>query len=98
MKTLNIRIASPTQDYSNTLIVYDGAGLTLVILTVISSLYTHQTVDYCYRIIDMVTYTSVLRPTGFGPTATQYFNINDSVKLSLGLNIKSNLIHTPLGH
>ena len=34
MKTLNIRIAGPTSDYSNTPIVYDDTGLTLVILTV----------------------------------------------------------------
>jgi hypothetical protein len=49
----NIRIASPTPDYSNTPIVYDGNGLTLVILTVIYSLYTHQTVDYHCHINEM---------------------------------------------
>jgi len=34
MKTLNIRIAGPTSDYSNTPFVYDDTGLTLVTLTV----------------------------------------------------------------
>ena len=53
MKTLNIRIAGPTSDYSNTPIVYDDTGLTLVILTVIYSLYTHQTVDYHCHINEM---------------------------------------------